>query len=258
MPLTIFNNENGKFRKVRGGSGLDRTNGFWNTVEAGDLDNDGDIDFVIGNHGLNSRFKASSDRPMSILVNDFDAKRTAEQIITMYNGERSYPLSLRHDLTMQLPELKIKYQYYKDYKEQTIEDIFSEEQIRTAAKSNVYTTESSIAWNQGNGRFLLKPLPLEAQFAPVYGLLIKDFDEDGALDILMGGKFYRSKPEVGKYDGSYGLLLQGNGKGDFRALKSSESGFLVKGEIRDLEIIRIEGKDCVLVARNNDYLRVFE
>ena len=166
-------------------------------------------------------------------------------------------MALRHDLTMQLPELKTKYQYYKDYKEQTVEDIFSEKQIRTAAKSIVYSMESSIAWNQGNGKFLIKPLPLKAQFAPVYGLLIKDFEQDGGLDILLGGNFYRSKPEVGKYDGSYGLLLQGNGKGDFRALKSSESGFLVKGEIRDIESLRISGSERILVARNNDKLMVF-
>ena len=258
MPLTIFNNQNGIFRDVTKKVGFEQSNGFWNCLEAGDFDQDGDTDFVIGNHGLNTRLKASPNKSLSMLVNDFDNNRTAEQIISVYNGDKSYPLVLRHDLIMQLPGLKKKYLYYENYKEQTVEDIFPEKLIRTSAKVYIYNTQSSIAWNQGNGEFLLKALPVEAQFAPVYGLLVKDFDQDGNPDILMGGNFYRSKPEIGIYNGSYGLMMLGIGNGDFKVLKAGESGFQVKGEIRDIECLQINGEERILVARNDDSLLVFD
>lgn len=258
MPLTILQNDNGRFSNASKKAGFDRSNGFWNCVRAGDLDRDGDLDFVIGNHGLNTRLKASADYPISIYVNDFDGNRTAEQIITVFNGEKAYPLALRHDLTKQLPELKKKYLYYKDYKEQTMEDIFGEKQVRTSAQSHVYETGSSIAWNNGDGTFRLEALPVEAQFAPVYGLELTDVDGDGNLDILLGGNFYRSKPEVGIYDASYGLVLRGDGNGRFAALKSAESGLLVKGEIRDLLTIEVAGETHMLIARNNERLLVYK
>ena len=257
MPLTIFQNDQGKFINVTKKVGFEQTNGLWNCLKAADLDADGDIDYVIGNHGLNTRFKASVDRPVSMLVNDFDGNKTAEQIISVYNGVTSYPLALRHDLTMQLPGLKKKYLYYESYKEQTVADIFTEKQIRSSAKSFIYTTESSIAWNNGDATFSLKALPIEAQFSPIYGLLVEDLDADGQLDLLMGGNFYRSKPEVGMYDASYGLLLKGNGRGDFEVLTPRDSGFLVKGEIRDFLTLEVAGQPLILVARNNERLLVY-
>lgn len=256
-PLTIFQNNKGRFKNVTSKAGFDRSNGFWNCVKAGDFDQDGDPDFVIGNHGLNTRFKASVERPLNMYVNDFDGNRTAEQIITVYNGDKSYPLVLRHDLTKQLPELKKKYLYYENYKEQTIKDIFTEKQIRTAAKSYIYHTQSSLAWNNGDGTFTLESLPIEAQMAPVYGLLTSDIDRDGNLDVLLGGNFYRSKPEVGIYDGSYGLVLKGDGKGGFQALKPETSGFLIKGEIRDFLTLGVGEREFVLVARNNEKLAAY-
>ena len=158
---------------------------------------------------------------------------------------------------MQLPGLKKKYLYYESYKEQTVADIFTEKQIRSSAKSFIYTTESSIAWNNGDGTFSLNALPIEAQFSPIYGLLVEDLDADGQLDLLMGGNFYRSKPEVGMYDASYGLLLKGNGRGDFEVLTPRDSGFLVKGEIRDFLTLEVAGQPLILVARNNERLLVY-
>jgi hypothetical protein len=257
MPLTIMQNKNGHFKNISSEARLDKSNGFWNCIKAGDLDNDGDPDYIIGNHGLNTRFKASQKRPLSMLVNNFDMNTTVSQIISGYNGDKSYPFARRNDLVMQIPGLRNKYPLHTNYKEQTIEDIFTEEQIRTSAKSFIYNTQTSIAWNNGNGTFDLESLPLEAQFAPVYGILVEDVDHDGNLDILIGGNFYRSKPEVGIYDGSYGLVLKGNGKGMFAPLKAERSGFLVKGEIRDFLHIKVNDTDFILVALNNDSLLTF-
>ena len=258
MPISVFENNKGIFTKRTEQAGLAKSNGLWNCIKAKDIDKDGDIDLVIGNHGLNSRFKASEAQPMSLFVNDFDGNKSAEQILSMYNGDESYPLVLRHDLVMQLPNLKKKYLRYENYKEQKVSDIFSEKEIRTAAKSTVYSTQSSVAINNGNGTFELLNLPIAAQYAPVYAVSLEDFDKDGQLDLLLGGNFYRSKPEVGIYDGSYGLFLKGNGKGDFVSMPAKESGFLVKGEIRDIETIQIGDKTTVLVARNNDRLLTFD
>jgi len=258
MPLTIFKNTNGQLERLTKEVGFGETNGLWNCLAAGDVDKDGDLDFVIGNHGLNSRLKATKEKPMSLYVNDFDKNKTAEQLLTVYNGEEAYPLALRHDLVLQLPSLKKKYLRYANYKAQTIHDIFEEKQVRTAATSRVLTTETSIAINKGDGTFEVKPLPMEAQFAPMHGLLLEDFNQDGHLDILMGGNFYRSKPEVGIYDGSHGLLLLGDGEGDFMPMKAADAGFFVKGEIRDLSTLKIGERKMVLVARNNGGLLVYE
>ena len=253
MPITVFENKNGKLtlKSQLVTRNSQPATGFWNCLKAGDFNEDGAIDFVIGNHGKNSRLKTSPSHPITMLVNDFDKNRSAEQIISIPNGEKAFPLALRHDLVMQLPSLKKKYLYYKDYKGQQVTDIFNEKQIRTSAKSSVYTTETSLAINNGNGTFTVKPLPIEAQFAPIYALFVKDLDKDGHLDIIMGGNFYRSKPEVGIYDASYGLVLKGNGKGDFTALSAAESGFSVKGEIRDFVDLKVGGKEMIVVGRNN-------
>ena len=192
-----------------------------------------------------------------MLVNNFDMNTTVSQIISGYNGDKTYPFARRNDMVLQLPGLKNKYPLHTNYKEQTIEDIFTEQQIRTSAKSFIYNTQTSIAWNNGDGTFDLESLPLEAQFAPVYGILVEDMDHDGNLDILIGGNFYRSKPEMGIYDGSYGLVLKGNGLGSFAPLKAEKSGFLVKGEIRDFLHMKVNDTDLILVARNNDSLLIF-
>ena len=258
MPIKILENNNGILTHHSQLITHHSINGFWNCLQAGDFNKDGAIDFVIGNHGKNSRFKASKSEPITMHVNDFDKNRSAEQIISVYNNGKSYPLALRHDLVMQLPHLKKKYLKYADYKGQSIEAIFEEKQVRTAAKSFVDNTATSIALNNGDGTFKLMALPIEAQISPVHAILVNDLDEDGNLDLLLGGNLYRSKPEVGIYDASYGLVLKGNGKGNFHPLTALESGFSVKGEIRDFSSLTVGPAKYILVGRNNSELVVFE
>lgn len=258
MPITVFRNDGRTFNKITNKAGFEGSNGLWQRVVAADLDQDGDMDFVLTNHGLNTRFKASPEKPLRIYVNDFDKNRTAEQIITMYNGEEDYPLALRHDLTMQMPGLKKKYLLYENYKGQRMEDIFEDKQIRTSAQAEVYTTASAIAWNDGSGKFSLEPLPIEAQMSPLYAIQVDDFDEDGHPDILLGGNFYHSKPEVGIYDATYGVFLKGDGNKGFTALSAQSSGFFVKGEIRDFAKAKVGEKELIVVARNDEGLMFFE
>ncbi len=255
LGVTIFkNNPNGSFTK----STLENSSGWWNTMEAADLDNDGDMDLVVGNHGLNSRFKTSTEHPACIYINDFDKNGTAEQIICTYNGDNSYPLVLRHDLVKQLPHLKKKYLKYESYKNQTIDKIFSKAEMENTITHKAQTFETAIFINDGKGNFTFKSLPKMAQKAPVYAILVKDFDADNKVDILLGGNLYAAKPEVGRYDASNGLLLKGNGKGDFAAISTTQSGFFVDGEMRDLATITVGNRNVILAARNNAGIVVFE
>lgn len=259
FPITIFQNNNGVLKKiVNPKSNIVHSNGFWNAIKSADFDKDGDMDFVIGNHGLNTRFKATENEPITMYVNDFDRNGTAEQVITIFNGGAAYPLALRHDLVMQMPSLKKKYLKYENYKNQTIFDVFSSEQLNGTVEQKVYTTQTAILLNDGTGNFTLKPLPLQAQLAPVYGLCVEDFDKDGNVDIILGGNFYHAKPEVGIYDASYGLFLKGDGKGGFQPISAAQSGFSVKGEIRDMISIKIGGRPHVIIAKNNAPVEIFE
>jgi hypothetical protein len=257
MPIKVFENDKGNL-VYKENWAPKNTAGFWNCLEIADLDADGDMDLVLGNHGNNTRFKASSASPLELYVNDFDKNRTAEQIIAVPNNGTAYPLALRHDLVMQLPNLKKKYLLYENYKGQKVSDIFDDKQVRTAAKSKVEMTASSIALNDGKGNFSIKALPQAAQFAPVYAILLRDFDKDGHLDILLGGNFYRSKPEVGIYDGSYGLVLKGDGKGSYNALTALQSGIFIKGEIRDFLELKVDNQSMIVVGRNNDTFQFFK
>lgn len=252
MPVKVLINSQGRFQDKSASFGLGRTHGWWNRIERADLDGDGDMDFVLGNHGLNSRFKATFDKPVSMYVNDFDQNGTLEHIICTFNGQKSYPMVLRHDLVAQIPSLKKKYLKYESYKDQTIDDIFTEEQMRNAVKEEAYILSSSILINEGNGKMSLRPLPQEAQLSPMYGIEVTDVDGDGNQDILLGGNLYNVKPEVGRYDASYGVLLQGDGSGNFFARKSGESGIRIEGEVRDIITLKTGQTNIFVISRSND------
>ncbi len=258
MAIKIFLNEGGRFEDHTEQAGLQRSNGWWNRIKASDLDDDGDVDFVVGNLGLNSRFRASADRPVSMYINDFDQNGTVEQIICAYSGEKSYPMVLRHDLVGQIPSLKKKYLKYENYKDQTITDIFSSDQLKNAVKLDAYEFASAFLINDGHGRFSLKAFPVEAQMSPVYGIEISDLDGDGHMDVLLGGNLYRTKPEIGRYDASFGIFLKGDGQANFTAVPASESGVWFDGEVRDIVTLKQSQGDIILVARNNDSILSFK
>jgi enediyne biosynthesis protein E4 len=258
LPIKIFVNEKGKLIDQTEQAGLSKTNGWWNRIQAADLDKDGDIDFVVANHGLNSRFRASVDRPVTMFVNDFDKNGSIEQIICTYNGDKSYPMVLRHDLMSQIPSLKKKYLKYEDYKDQSIYDIFSEKEMENTLKLEAFELGTGILLNDGKGKFNFKRLPTEAQFSSMYAIEISDFDLDGNVDILLGGNLYGVKPEAGRYDASYGVFLKGDGIGAFKTVPSVNSGFVVDGQIRDFTVIKSKGSNLLMVARNNDSVLFFK
>ncbi|MGD0582261.1 MAG: VCBS repeat-containing protein [Bacteroidales bacterium] len=258
MPVKIFINDHGYFTDQSDKFGLSNTEGWWHTIVAKDLNGDGKVDFILGNNGLNSFFKASAEKPVTMYVNDFDLNGTIEQIICSYNGDKSYPVVMKDDLVDQIPSLKAKYKKYDDYKDQTINDIFPEEVLKRSVVLKARNMESCVLINSGKGSFNIVPLPVEAQFSPVYAIIADDFDHDGICDLVIGGNQYRAKPQTGIYDASYGLFLKGNGDGTFQAVSALTSGFFTKGEIRDLKVIKINDKNILTVVRNNDNFQFYK
>ena len=258
MPLKVFINENGKFKEKKDAFGNEKTNGWWNCLAAGDFNGDGYVDFIAGNHGLNSRFKASNDKPVSMYVSDFDLNGTVEQIICTYDGNKSYPIALKHDLLRQIPTLAKKYPTYESFKNQQITDIFTPEQLNNSIRLDASLLETSIFINDGKGHFTRKPLPDEAQFSPVYAAKVGDYNHDGKPDILLGGNLYNVKPELGRYDASYGSFLSGDGHGNFTYIPAKVSGLHLDGEIRDFKELTTPNGKILVVARSNDSPEVFK
>ncbi|MBA4745706.1 MAG: VCBS repeat-containing protein [Muricauda sp.] len=256
MPITLLENRNGVLEPAQIGPFKDTT-GWWNTCQVTDLNNDGYPDFVLGNHGLNSRFKASADKPLYCYINDFDGNGDVEQIICKYIGDKAYVTPMRQDIVQQMPYLFKKYNSYESYKEQTIEQVFSAEELKGAIVHETKMLESVVVLSNGNGGFTIKPLPKEAQISPTFAVLLDDFNDDGSIDVMLGGNLFGVKPEVGRYDASYGTVLLNNGKGNFEVAGTKESGINMEGEIRDIKKLEVVGKELIIVARNNDSLEVY-
>ncbi|MEP4533171.1 MAG: VCBS repeat-containing protein [Cyclobacteriaceae bacterium] len=253
MSVTIFENSGGSFvRKTN--PKIEALTGWWKSVLAVDIDGDGDQDFVLGNHGLNSRFRASGTEPISLYVSDFDNNGFRDPILTGYAADgKEYPYALRHNLIDQIKSLKKNFPDYESFKQATIDKIFTPEQLDAATKLTATTLASTILINDGNFTFSTIELPVEAQLSPVYGIASGDFDQDGDVDVIMGGNLYGAKPEVGRYDASNGVFVENLGDHQFKAYNGGR-GFYVDGEIRDINVF--DGN--VLVSRNNDSMILFQ
>jgi hypothetical protein len=257
MPVTIFRNSGGGRLERWNATGLEKSHGWWNRIVAGDFTGDGRVDFVVGNLGLNTRLRATENEPATMHVKDFDRNGFVEQIVSCYNQGISYPLPLRDELIKTLPYLKARYLNYKDYARQAVTDVFSPEELRDAVFKKAHTFATSLVRNNGDGSFTLAPLPLEAQIAPVYGILAKDFDGDHKLDLLLAGNFDGFKPDIGRAGASYGAFLRGDGRGNFTTVRAAESGFRAPGEARDIQRLETRLGDVYVVTRNNDRPLVF-
>ncbi|MGH2829577.1 MAG: VCBS repeat-containing protein [Actinomycetota bacterium] len=257
MPIRVFRQQNGRFVDRTAEAGFSGTNGWWNTVTAADLNADGRKDLVLGNLGLNSYIRASRDEPARLYIHDFFQNGTLEQILTFYKHGVSYPIAGRDELVRLMPQLRSRYTSYADFGASRIEDIFPGSELRQASVLEAQTLASAIALNNGDGTFVLQPLPIEAQFAPIYAVLADDFDGDGHTDLLVAGNFYGVTPVRGRYDASYGLLLHGDGAGRFESVDLEESNLVIEGQVRDMKLLRRAGGDrLIVVARNDDKLQI--
>jgi hypothetical protein len=257
MPIRVFRQEDGRLVDRTAEAGFSGTNGWWNTVAAVDLRGTGRPDLILGNLGLNSRIRASAEEPARLYLHDFSQNGRVEQILTLYNNGVSYPLVGRDELLRTIPQLATRYSSYADFGASRMEDIFPASVLRQAQVREAYLFASAVALNNGDGSFELRPLPTEAQFAPIYAVLPGDFDGDGHADLVVAGNFLGVPPIRGRYDASYGLLLRGDGAGGLRPVDLTESNLVILGEVRDLELLRhADGGHLIVVARNNDTLRM--
>jgi hypothetical protein len=194
-----------------------------------------------------------------MFVNDFDRNGKSECIINWYPplDSVSYPFSTKPELTSQLPGLKKQILKYEDYGSKTYDSLFPAEIRNTSLKYEANNLESCVLWNN-NGSFELMPLPLQAQFSPVFGIVADDLDNDGKTDIWLGGNFYGLKPQVGRHNASKGVFLKGEGGKQFTYISPFTMGINVEGEVRDAAIIHSKSSKDLIVARNNAKVLLFK
>ena len=259
MPVRLFVNTGSALQEVTGQNWMPVSKGWWNSIGAGDFDEDGDTDYILGNFGLNFQIKPTPEEPATIYVKDFDHNGTPDPIICYYIQGKSYPMYSLYDLGRQIPEINKKYPTYKSFADQTIEDIFSKKALKDAMTYQVNNFSTCYLQNLGNNRFSLTPLPLPAQLSPVFSILTDDFNHDGHQDLLLAGNFYEMRIKFGRLDANKGLLLLGDGKGHFHELPHYKSGLSVRGEVRDMAEMKLaSGKEFLIFAVNNDSLQVYQ
>lgn len=257
MPVTIFKNMKGESFSLY--QQFKFSDGWWNSIEPADVDGDGDLDFVLGNTGMNMRYEPDSLHPQKLYVNDFSHNGSTQQIITAYSADgKSYPIVLKHDLETQLPFIKRKFVQYSDYADKQLTDLFTPDQLKGATVRQAFDSRTSLLINEGHGHFVLKALPWQAQISPVHATQVMDFNSDGKMDLLLCGNFTDYAPETTAMDASYGTVLIGLGDGQFKALSSKDSGFFIRGQVRKMSLIHdARGNTLMVVARNNDTAQIF-
>lgn len=264
MPVQFFKNIKGKFENITPSSGISNEKGWWNSITAGDFDNDGDIDYIAGNLGKNSFNRASHDMPVSMYAKDFDKNNGLDLITTVYlpderGNYKEFPAQNRDEHVDQIPSLKKKFLTYKEFANATVNDIFSAIELKDALKLQANNFESSLIENLGNGKFKMHPLPIQAQLSPLYGIVVDDFNQDGNLDAAVNGNDFGTEVGNGRYDAMNGLVLLGDGKNNFTALSILQSGIYIPGDGRAL--IKFKSKDsCYSLAasQNNGTLKMFQ
>lgn len=255
MPIKVFKNMKTHFEDVSIKMGLsDDSTGWWWSIKEGDFDDDGDQDYVIGNNGLNYKYKATADETFDIYVKDFDNNNKDDIVLSYYSEGEQVPLRGRSCSSQQIPGIKKKFKDYNSFSEATLIDVYTKEELDNSLHYQVKSFASVYLENTG-GKFITHRLPAEAQFSSVNQVIVDDFDKDSHLDIVIAGNLYVSEVETPRNDGSFGYYFRGNGKGDFIPVPSSQSGLFIKGDTKDMSKINVAGEDYFIVAKNNDYIQ---
>ncbi len=265
MPVRFLKNTKGILSDVTSGTGIQNQVGWWNSITGGDFDNDGDMDYVIGNLGLNSFYKASDQYPVSIYAKDFDNNGSYDAIPSVFipdvaNGKKKeFPAQTRDDLVKQMIGFRQKFPSFQPFAVATMEEVLTAEERKDALILRANQFQSVILLNQGQGKFNLVPLPVQAQWSPLYGMVAEDIDGDENLDLLITGNDYGTEVAVGRYDAMNGLVLKGDGKGGFLALTLNRAGLFVPGDGKALA--RLNGPNnsfLIAASQNRGPLKLFK
>tara|TARA_B110000858_G_C17730027_1_gene439593 strand:- start:89 stop:1258 length:1170 start_codon:yes stop_codon:yes gene_type:complete len=257
MPITVFKNNKGSFKNITKDLNLDTTTGWWFSLNEGDFDNDGDLDYIVGNLGLNYKYKANKEETFDIYVNDFDNNKSNDIVLSYYNGGEKFPVRGRECSSQQIPAIKKKFKNYETYSNATLVDIYTEQDLGASLHYQVNSFASVFLENK-EGAFITHELPTEAQFSSINQILVDDYDNDGNLDAIIAGNLYVSEVETPRNDASFGYYLKGDGKGQFTAIPPSKSGVYIKGDTKDMVEIKIGNKKYIIAAKNDDYLQFIE
>ena len=251
MPITFFENDRGSLSRLEVKE-LDRSHGWWNSITPLDVDGDGRMDFVAGNLGLNSRLRASAERPLSMQVHDYDRNGFVDQIISYHDGRGRYPLVLRADLLSRFPYLAERFPTYASYAGRSFSEVFLPDEREGGLEFTAFQMASCIIRNDGNGGYSLHPLPDEAQLAPIHAAAVVDATGDGIGDLILAGNFSGFKPEIGSLDAGRGLVLAARGDGSYAQLSAAKSGLDLDGGVRDLQVLTLAGGGRALLVVRND------
>lgn len=245
-PLTWYRNEGDRFVAQP----LSEDSGWWNYALPADFDQDGDLDVLAGNLGLNSKLKASAEEPVRLYVNDYDDNEQVEPVMTYYLDGQEQPFATFAELTKQLPSLKKKYLYSQDFARASLAELFGQQKLETAVQRQVNTLTSVYYEQQADGTYRKHILPDRLQFAPQMAAVLLPARADGTRELLLGGNFYENNIERGRYDADYGHILRIGKAGDFQV--EDLGGLSIRGQVRAIKPLKIGGRQCYLIARNDD------
>ncbi|GAB3516489.1 VCBS repeat-containing protein [Emticicia fontis] len=263
MPITIFKNNKGKLEPALQTGALSGKIGWWTSITPGDFDNDGDIDYIAGNVGLNTLMQANEGQPVSVYAKDFNNDGFFDAIPTVYfpdkdGNRKEFPYNTRDDLAKQFIQTRQRFQNYAKFSEATINEILKPEEMNNALILKANWMKSSYIENKGGGIFEVKELPIHAQFAPIFGMVAEDFDQDGNLDVLISGNDFGTELAVGRQDAMNGLLLKGDGKGNFAPVLPENSGYCVGGDAKSLvRLADARGGMLLVASQNRNTLKFF-
>jgi enediyne biosynthesis protein E4 len=256
MPIKMFENKQGKFAEIK--NDLSEFTGFWRGISAADYDKDGDIDFTVGNLGTNTKLRKEENSFLKMWIKDIDNNQTKEHIIAYNRGDKYYPIASKDEMGKQIPSvINKRFTDYKDFAGKTIQEIFEKKELAEADEKLINTYESVYLENLGGNKFKMRPLPSLAQVSKVMTMLASDVNGDGNMDVIMGGNFDGASMYQARYDASFGLILKGDGKGNFLPTLPTDHGFMLEGDIRDIKPIKSNNSQLFLVSRNNDKMQIF-
>ena len=257
MPITFFENNGGKFENNTKSFGMAKSSGWWYSLVADDFDQDGDIDLVAGNLGLNYKYQASDDESFDVYANDYDKNGKLDIVLGYYYDGTQYPLRGRQCSSEQIPAISVKFEDYNSFAEATLEEVYSAGDLEAALHYQAFTFASSYIENHGDESFSLHPLPNEVQLSSINGLVAEDFNKDGNLDLVVAGNLYNAEVETTRNDAGYGYLLYGDGLGSFKPVPFQESGIYIPHDTKDLKILNTSQSKLIIAGNNSDSLKVF-